>query len=81
MIQDRLRAFMVEELNWPGSPNELTDDYPLLAKQVIDSLGMFEIVSFIESEFSVEIDNDELVPENFQTIGDIARFVETKRPG
>ena len=80
MIQDRLRVFMTDQLNWPGPASKLTNDYPLLENNVLDSLGMFEILSFVESEFSVEIANDELIPSNFGTIDDIARLIASKQP-
>lgn len=80
-IEDRVRGFIVEELNWQGSPAQLTDDYPLLEQGVVDSLGIFQIVSLIESEYGVEVQDEELVPEHFGTIAGIARLVEAKRGG
>lgn len=79
MIEDRVRRFIVEELNWDGVPGELTSDYPLLDRQVLDSLGIFQLVSFLEDEFGVEIDDEELVPEHFGTLGSIAGLVNAKR--
>jgi acyl carrier protein len=49
MTTDRIRRFIVEELSWQGE--ELTDDFPLLENQVIDSLGLFRIVGFLETEY------------------------------
>jgi acyl carrier protein len=80
-VQDRLRSFIVEELQFEGDPGDLTDDYPLLEKGVIDSAGIFQVVSFVETEFGVEIANEELVPEHFGTLGGISRLVESKRSG
>jgi acyl carrier protein len=80
-VQDRLRSFIVEELQFEGDPGDLTDDYPLLEKGVIDSAGIFQVVSFVETEFDVEIANEELVPEHFGTLGGISRLVESKRSG
>jgi acyl carrier protein len=75
---DKLRHFVVEQLRWDGPSNQLTDDYPLLDNGVIDSFGIFEIVQFIEDECRIEIADDELVPENFATLGAIAKLVERK---
>jgi acyl carrier protein len=79
MIEDKLRTFIIEELNWNGTQQDLTEDYPLIDRHVVDSLGLFELVSFVEGEFGVEIRDEELVPENFGTIGDIVKFVDSKR--
>jgi acyl carrier protein len=75
---ETLRDFIVDQLRWDGAPRQLTDDYPLLESGVIDSFGIFEIVQFLEDECSVEIADDELVPENFATLAAIAKLVESK---
>ena len=76
----RIRQLMVENLTYGGSWNEVDEDYPLLAKHVVDSLGMLKLVSLIEEEFDVEIDDDDVVPANWKTIRDIAALVASKRP-
>lgn len=79
MIESKLRDFIAQELSFNGSRDELTDDYPLLERRVLDSLGLFQIVSFVEGEFGVEIRDEELVPEHFGTISGIARLIEAKQ--
>lgn len=74
MNTDRIRAFIVEELGWRGE--QLTDDFPLLENGVIDSLGLFRVVAFLESEYGVKIPDDRLVPDNFATLARIASLVE-----
>lgn len=74
--RDKLRQFMVEELQTPN--DALESDSPLITSHIIDSLGMLQIVSFVESEFEVEIADDELVPTNFDSISAIAQLVESK---
>lgn len=81
MIEEGLRQFILSEMPWDGSREELTYDAPLLTSGVVDSIGLFNIVSFIENEFSLEILDDELIPENFGTIRDIAHLVRSKVPG
>lgn len=76
---ERLRTFIVEELSWEGSPSDLTEDYPLIERGTLDSLGIFQLVSFIENEFGVEVRDEELVRDNFGTLNDITALVEAKR--
>ena len=71
---DRIRAFIVDELGWRGQ--ELTDDFPLLENRVIDSLGLFRIVGFLETEYGVQVPDDQLVPDNFATLKTIAALAE-----
>jgi acyl carrier protein len=76
-IEDRLRDFIADEISSDVEADELNDDYVL--RDIVDSMGLFEIVSFIESEFEVEIANEELVPRNFDTIRGIADLVKAKQ--
>jgi acyl carrier protein len=55
-----------------------TDSDNLLAKGVIDSLRMLDMISFLEEEYHLKIDEDELMPENFESVEAIARFVEQR---
>jgi len=79
MIETKLRDFIIQELSWNGTQDDLTYDYPLIERRVLDSLGIFQVVSFVESEFGIEIQDEELVPEHFGTIDGIARLIESKQ--
>ena len=79
MIEEAVRRYITEELSQDGDARTLTDDYPRLERLVLDSLGLFQLVGFLEEEFGIEIDDEELVPANFGTIGAIARLVSQKR--
>jgi len=73
-----LRDFVVNELHWDENGEPLTPDYPLIENHVVDSLGLLILLTFIEERFDVQIDDEELIPENFDTIGAIARLIERK---
>lgn len=75
-IQDKLRTFIADELQAPK--DALGDDMPLISSHVIDSLGLLQIVSYLEAEFEVEVSDDELVPDNFETISTITKLVQSK---
>lgn len=72
---DAIRDLIIDDLGWVGDRSQLTDDYPLLENEVIDSLGIFQIVTFIESQYGIEVDIDQLTPENFESLGTIARLI------
>ena len=75
-IEAQLRTYLVDELQAPA--DAVGTDAPLISTHVIDSLGMLSIVTFIESEFGVEIVDDEIVPDNFETLASIVKLVESK---
>lgn len=52
---------------------------PLLGNGILDSLGILEVVAFVEREFEITVADEELVPESFESISSIARFVEAKQ--
>lgn len=76
--RDRLRQHLIATGAWSGSPSELTDDYALLDKGIIDSLGMLDLVGFLEEDLNIEVLDDDLVPENFANIDAIAQLVKAR---
>jgi acyl carrier protein len=74
-LRPRIRALLVEDLQWQDDPAELTDDLPLIANHVIDSLGLLRLVGRLESEFGIRIADEEVVASNFGSIAQIADFV------
>jgi acyl carrier protein len=79
VIEDKVRQFIIDELQFDGSREGLSADFPLLEQHVIDSLGLFQLVGYLESEFGIEILDEELVPDHFGTLRGITRLVESKR--
>ena len=56
-------------------------DDSLLDSGLIDSTGIFELVTFLETTFGIEVADEEIVPQNFETATNIASFVAGKRGG
>jgi len=61
------------------SMETLKDDDSLLQLQIADSTGFLELIHFIEDSFGVKVADDEMVPENLETIDNIVHFVGRKR--
>jgi acyl carrier protein len=57
---------------------ELLDSDSLLQLQVVDSTGFLELVSFLESEFALKVTDDEMVPENLESLDNIEQYVRRK---
>ena len=57
----------------------LSWDDSLIASGIVDSLGILRLVAFIEENFSVVVDDTEVVPENFETINAMSSLVQRKR--
>jgi acyl carrier protein len=56
----------------------MSDEDRLLGNGILDSLAILDVVAFIEKEFHITISDDELLPENFNSISNMAVFVQSK---
>ena len=79
-LKQRIRTFVQENLALGKGVTVTNDQESLVDSGVIDSLGVFQLVSFLEETFQVRIGDSEIVLENFRSIDDIERFVTRKRP-
>ena len=77
--ETRIKELMAGALPWDGSWDDVTNETSLLSTNIIDSLGMLKLISVIEEDFAIEIDDEDVVPEHWDTISAIASFVESKR--
>ena len=62
-----------------ASSKDLTQDLSLLDSGIVDSLGVLDLVGFIEEQFGIEAQDEDLVPENFDSIAALTRFVGERR--
>jgi acyl carrier protein len=76
-LNAQIREFILEKFPL-ARKQRLKDTDALLETGILDSLGVLDLVTFIEQKFSVGMSDEELVPENFQTIERIAAFVAGK---
>jgi len=76
-ISSRIRDFISAEIMFEDSASNLTDETPLLGG-VIDSLGLMQLISFLEEEFNVTIEDAEVTADNFRTVSQIEQLVSQK---
>jgi acyl carrier protein len=76
-MKQELREFMVMNYLF-GQPADFSDDDSLQEKGVIDSTGVLELVSWLEDTYRVKIGDNELLPENLDSINRLVRFIERK---
>jgi len=62
-----------------GGKAEISDDASFIDRHIIDSTGFLELISFVEQSFDIQISDDEMVPENLDSLNNIERFVQKKR--
>ncbi|HEY7233926.1 MAG TPA: acyl carrier protein [Gemmatimonadaceae bacterium] len=79
-ISARVREYVAENFLYMRQGYEFSDADSLLGHGIIDSMGVIELVTFVQDEFGVDVENCEITDENFGTLDAIARFVYEKRP-
>ncbi len=78
-LQETIRRFILENYLFTDDPTQLALDDSLLGRGIVDSTGMLEIILFIEEQLSVKVADEEMIPENLDSVNRIASFVESKR--
>jgi acyl carrier protein len=73
-IRERIRSFIVDTF----FVDHFSDDEPFLRAGIIDSMGMLQLVTFLQEQFGIEIRDEELVPENLDSLARGTAFVERK---
>lgn len=76
-INGKIRSFIIENFLF-GNDEGLKDDTSFLEEGIIDSTGILELVSFMEEEFSITVDDEELIPENLDSIKNVTTYLENK---
>lgn len=76
----RVREFIVANF-YVADPGALSDEDSLLVTGIVDSTGMLEVIGFLESEMGIAVLDQEMIPENLETIARIASFIGRKRGG
>jgi acyl carrier protein len=75
-----LEAFIVDEIALGRGIRAIEPDQDLLAGGLIDSLGVTQLVAFLEDRYGIRVGDDELTPTNFCTLASIEGFVSSKQP-
>jgi acyl carrier protein len=75
-IERQIREFLVKNFLF-GRSDALRDDTSLLGN-VIDSTGALELMAFLQERFSITMDDEDMVPENLDSVARVVDYVERK---
>jgi acyl carrier protein len=78
-LRDRIQKFILENYLFTSDRSALGLDDSLLGRGIVDSTGMLEIIMFIEEQLGVTVKDEDMVPENLDSVSRIAAFVESRR--
>ena len=74
-----IRAFVVERFPAASSGITIKDETSFLDSGLIDSMGVLELVDFLEDRFRIVVEDSDLVPENLDSIHNICKYLESKQ--
>ena len=78
-VTSRVRGYITENFLYMRPNFTIGDDDSLLGNGIIDSMGVIEVITFIQQEFEITIDDEDITEENLGTLAAIARYVVGKK--
>jgi acyl carrier protein len=80
-ITEKITSYVFNTLI-TGIPNiRISQRTSLLGSRIVDSLGILEIIEYIEREFGISVEEEEMIPENLDSIENLSRFIQHKIEG
>jgi len=77
-LNDELRKFVIDNFLF-GKPYEgFADDDSFIEHGIIDSTAVMELIAFLEERYRIKLQDQDLIPENLDSIKGLARFVESR---
>lgn len=77
-IKAQIRQYVAENLIFSNNGFELSDDASFLEEGVVDSTGVLELVMFVEDVFNVAVADEEIIPDNFDSVNNLALYIQSK---
>ncbi len=75
-----VRSFIIENFLFEEDEN-LKEDTSFLENGIIDSTGILELVTFLEETYEITVEDEELIPENLDSISNVVQYIQTKLVG
>jgi acyl carrier protein len=79
-IEQQLRQFVINNFLFGQGGDQLSNHDSFLEKGIVDSTGVLELVAFLEDQYQIKIEDEELIPANLDSIDNLVRFIEKKAP-
>ncbi|MBL7064968.1 MAG: acyl carrier protein [Anaerolineae bacterium] len=77
-IEEQVRQYIANNFLFSDNGYQLSDDASFLEEGIVDSTGVLELVMFVEETFDVTVEDDEIVPESFDSVSRLAAYVRRK---
>ena len=78
-VKQQVRDYILQNYLFSTDANALQDEVSLMKSGVIDSTGVLELIMFLQERFAIEVADEEMVPDNLDSVSNIVSFVARKR--
>ena len=77
-IENQIKTYILENFLFSDNGYELPEDASFLEEGIVDSTGVLELVMFVEEAFDITVEDEEIVPENFDSVSQLATYIRRK---
>ena len=78
-VENKVRDYVLENYLFTDDQSALNSEDSFLEKGILDSTGILEVIYFIEDEFGISVEDEEMIPENLDSVSRITAFVGRKQ--
>ena len=77
-VKDQIKQYIAENFLFSDDGYQLSESASFLEEGIVDSTGVLELVMFVEETFAIVVEDEEIVPENFDSVAQLAGYVQRK---
>ena len=78
-VENQIRDYITLNLLFSSDGYQYSDDTSFLEEGIVDSQGVMELVMFVEEEFGVLVEDADIIPDNFDSISQLAAYIHRKK--
>ena len=77
-VKTKVRTYIFDNFIMAGDPGDLQDSDSFMERHILDSTGFIELITYLEEAFGIKVDDDDMVPENLDSLNKIENFLRKK---
>jgi len=78
-VKKQLRDYIVENFLFGDTETEFSDTDSFMEKGILDSTGILDVILYLEENFNMKVEDDELIPDNLDSVDNLTAFIERKK--
>lgn len=78
-IKNQVRTYLLDNFLMGGTPQDIQDETSFMGSHILDSTGFIELIGYLEEQFAIQVEDEEMVPENLDSLNNIEHFILGKR--